>query len=106
MQTTANANCFMQSSILYRSKIWIVTRAGYGDELRFALRFSFSPCFASNLLFVRTRIRTHALRENFKPTILEIRCDWRRFACRSGTNLFCFVFFCLLLFYLGVAPLF
>ena len=45
------------------------------------------------------RIHTHALQENFEPTILEIRCDWPHFGNRSETNL---GFICLLLFYVSV----
>ena len=73
-----------------------ITRAGSGNKVRFALRFSFyySLCFrvsfvqlaVCNLCDLGTRVRTHALRENFNPTILEIRCDRRRSACRSKTN--------------------
>ena len=80
-----------------------VTRAGYGNEVRCALRFFLFFVFSYLLLCIAldlgTRICTHALREHFEPTILRFGVIRRRFASGSETN---FSFFCLLLFYVSV----
>ena len=46
------------------TNIIIITRAGYGNAVRFVLRFSFSPCFrayfcASHQIWVREYVRMH-----------------------------------------------